>query len=127
MRTLRATTSTGAVVDDPTPAEFASLIGEVGQAGDGAFLIIEHRAGPRGLTYLQAMADGGAFVVEIRTGPHRHVTAGAVDPVRLVTVVTSWAGRTADWETSLRWRRMTRPGWSPRPVRWARIRVATGA
>jgi hypothetical protein len=87
MGRLRATTSTGAVVDDPGAAELAALVGEVRRAGAGAFVVLERGVGR---SYLQAVFGAGAFAVEYCAG-RRRLGAGPVDAGRLTALLAAWA------------------------------------
>jgi hypothetical protein len=113
MANLRATTSTGAVLDSPTATQLASLVSEVSRAGDGAFLILERGADPSGQTYVQVLAERRVFVVEFRDRTReRHLRAEAADAATVTAVLTSWASGSIEWLTALPWQpvaELTRP------------------
>ena len=61
----RVTTSTAAVVDDPSSAELAALVAEVDRSGRGAFLVLERRDRPRGES-LQAQRQADDWLLELQ-------------------------------------------------------------
>jgi hypothetical protein len=100
MLTLRTTTSTGAVVDDPGPDELAGLLAEVSRGGAGAFLIVENR---RRRTSLQVMAVRGGFAVESSGGARAGQRAAATDLGVVTAVALDWAAGARDWWRALSW------------------------
>jgi hypothetical protein len=115
MLTLRATTSTGAVVDEPGPDDLAGLLAEVGRSGSGAFLILENHRDRSGQTYLQVVVDHGTYVVEARAGgPQTHVRAQAADLGAVTAVLTAWTAGRRDWRGLLTWAPLLRGRWERR-------------
>jgi hypothetical protein len=94
MRTIRVTTSTGAVVDDPAPADLVALITEVGRSGRGAFLVVEDAADRSRQTYVELVVDRLGFVVESRSSRRVH-RARTTDPARAARMISAWSARHA--------------------------------
>ena len=113
MLSHRLTTSTGAVVDEPTTTQLRELVVEVDRSGTSGFLIVERR-GRQGETYLQASRrDSSTWLVELRDGgPDRHYRAEASDAAVVFASIVSWIGDTATWR-SLAWQKVARRGWAP--------------
>lgn len=110
--TVRVTTSTGAVVDAPSPAAQRDLVAELRAAGTGAFLVAEVREDAGGETYLQVLHNDAAFLVEFRAGSKdQHYRAETADPDVLIAVLSSWADARPEWRTALPWQQVAWPRW----------------
>ena len=107
MDRLRATTSTGAVVDQPDAVQLAELVAEVDRRGPDHFLVVERRAGDAGEYYLHARRDQHGWVLELRDGgPARQYRAQVNDTAIVRSAVTSWVGRARAWQ-GLTWQRVS--------------------
>ncbi len=103
----RATTSTGAVVDQPDAVQLADLVAEVDRHGAGNFLFCERRAGGSGECYLQARREQHGWVLELRDGgPARHYCSRVDDAAIVYSAVASWVGRARAWQ-GLTWQRVS--------------------
>jgi hypothetical protein len=94
MGTIRVTTSTGAVVDEPSTAELVALIDEVGRAGRGAFLIVEDAGDRSRQTYVQLLVDRLGFLIESRSWRRVH-RARTTDAHRAARMIGAWSARHA--------------------------------
>jgi hypothetical protein len=107
----RATTSTGAVVDDPSPSDLVALLAEVSRSGRDAFAIVErraYRAARSGEHYLQAVRHGAGWAVEVRAGgADRHFRASVEDD-QVADVFVSWVENSRHWHT-VHWQHVGRP------------------
>jgi hypothetical protein len=92
MSTLRATSESGDVVDDPTDDALLLMFQDL-EAGKGSFLIVESLADTSGQTFAQAARNGdGSYVVEYRQGSDdQHFQTSARDYSEAHVLVTMWA------------------------------------
>lgn len=113
MLSHRLTTSTGAVVDEPSMTQLRELVAEVERSGTSGFLIVERR-GRRGETYLQASKqDATTWLIELRDGgPDRHYRAEASDAAVVFASIMSWIADSTTWR-ALAWQKVARRGWAP--------------
>lgn len=113
MLSHRLTTSTGAVVDEPSMTQLRELVAEVERSGTSGFLIVERR-GRQGETYLQASKrDAATWTIELRDGgPDRHYRADAADAAVVFASIMSWIADSTTWR-SLAWQKVGRRGRMP--------------
>ena len=105
----RATTSTGAVVDQPSAIELADLVAEVDRSGRDGFLFVERREAYAGESYLQARRDRDGWVLELRDGgPARQYRAEVRDAAIVYSAVASWVAKARAWQ-ELTWQYLGRP------------------
>ena len=105
----RATTSTGAVVDQPSALELADLVAEVDRSGRDAFLFVERHEADAGESYLQARRNRDGWVLELRDGgPARQYRAEVRDAAIVYSAVASWVLK-ARTRPELPWQRLGRP------------------
>ena len=103
MERFRATTSTGAVVDQPTADQLAELVAEVERSGRDAFLVVEGRAG-----YLQAGRTRTGWTLELSLGPDRLDGAETTDSALVCSVLAYWMLRSRPFP-GVRWQHPRRP------------------
>ncbi len=97
MDRYRATTSTGAVVDQPGAAQLAELVAEVARSGRDAFLVVEGRSG-----YLQARRTPTGWTLETSDGLGGQSSAETADVALVCSVLTYWVLRAKAFP-GLRW------------------------
>ena len=103
---LRATTESGAVWDDPSVDLLFELLSDVEQ-GKELFLVI-HRLGATD-TYIQVLLqDDRTYLVEHRDGgPSSHFAATSPDKRAVHEVLTKWAYQLPGWKSLLGWASVT--------------------
>lgn len=104
--TLRATTESGAVWDDPSEDLLFELLSDLEQ-GKESFLVI-HRLGAAD-TYIQVLLqDDQTYLIERRGGgPSSHFAATTPDKGTVHEVLTQWAYQISGWESLLGWESVT--------------------
>lgn len=104
MAVPRVTTSTAAVVDEPSTAQLSALVAEVDRSGRGNFLIAQRHDAGRGDLYLQARRESVGWVLELRDGgPDRQYEATVGDTALVFAALASWVNRVKAWQ-GLPWR-----------------------
>ncbi|WP_067821355.1 hypothetical protein [Actinomadura kijaniata] len=102
---LRATTETGEIYDDPSEDLLFMLFEDIAN-GDEDFFIVERTEGG-GQTYFQVAGGGRGFVLEYRDGgPDRHFGTECDDLQCAHRVVTGWALELDEWRNGLAWKQI---------------------
>lgn len=103
---LRATTTSGAVWDDPSEDLLFELLSDI-ERGDEQFVVVERLSDETGQTYAQSIRnDDGSYLVERRDGtPGKHFDLRMPDMRGAHAVLTAWAHEKPDWRTRgrVRW------------------------